>query len=111
MSISPNCVTTNFQLEGYRIVQTIGIVRGITVRSRSIVGNFAGMFMTLFGGNSTIYETLCETAREHAFTKMVAHAEAEGANAIIGFRYDATELMQGLTEVLAYGTACKVEKI
>lgn len=111
MSIAPNFITTNFQLEGYRIVQTIGIVRGITVRSRNIFGNFVGVLRMIFGGNIAGFEKLCDTAREHAYIKMIQHAEEKGANAIIGFRYDATELMRGLTEVLAYGTACKVEKI
>jgi uncharacterized protein YbjQ (UPF0145 family) len=111
MTIAPKFVTTNFQLDGYRIVDSLGIVRGITVRSRNIFGNFFGMLMTIFGGNIAGFEALCDTARQHAYAKMIQHAEDEGANAIIGFRYDATELMQGLTEVLAYGTACKVEKI
>lgn len=104
-------VTTNFELTGHRIVESYGIVRGLIVRSRGIGGNVIGSFMTIFGGNNTIYSNLCEDARQHAFDLMLQHAAERGANAVIGFRYDATELMPGLTEVLAYGTACKVEKI
>ena len=109
--IPHNNITTNFQLDGYRMIESLGVVRGITVRSRNIFGNFFGMLMTIFGGNIVGFENLCDTAREHAYLKMIQHAEEKGANAIIGFRYDATELWQGLTEVLAYGTACKIEKI
>jgi uncharacterized protein YbjQ (UPF0145 family) len=104
-------VTTAFELPGYRVVRTYGIVRGIVVRSRSVVGSFVGSLQTIFGGNITIYTELCEHAREEAYGLMVTHALQQGANAIIGFRYDATELMEGLTEVLAYGTACSVERI
>ena len=109
--IKPEMVTTNFDLTGYRIVESLGIVRGIIVRSRGIGGNMVGGFMTIFGGKSVIYSNMCETARQHAYDAMIEHAAERGANAVIGFRYDATELMAGLTEVLAYGTACKVEKI
>ncbi len=93
------------------MTESYGIVRGIIVRSRGIGGNFIGGLLTIFGGNNVIYSNLCEDARDHAYTLMLRHAESHGANAVIGFRYDATELMPGLTEVLAYGTACKVEKI
>jgi len=108
--IDNNLITTSNALEGYRITGQLGLVRGITVRSRSIVGNIAGSFMTIFGGRSTIYTTLCENAREEALQLMIQHANERGANAIINMRYDANEVMQGLTEVLAYGTAVKVEK-
>jgi len=98
-------VTTALELPGYRIERSLGVVRGIVVRSRSIVGNFVGGLQTLFGGNISIYTRLCEQAREQAYREMCEHAAALGANAIIGMRYDATELMAGLTEVLCYGTA------
>jgi len=104
-------LTTSNTLEGYRITKQLGIVRGITVRSRSLVGNIAGGFMTLFGGRSTIYTELCENAREEALQLMIEHGIAEGCNAIINMRYDANEVMNGLTEVLAYGTAVVVEKV
>lgn len=104
-------VTTSIDLVGYRVVRNIGIVRGITVRSRSVVGNFVGGLQTLFGGNITIYTRLCEKAREEAFELMTRHADEIGANAIIGMRYDATELMAGLTEVLCYGSAVVVEPL
>ena len=104
-------ITTSTGLEGYRIVSQLGLVRGITVRSRSIIGNLAGGFMTIFGGRSSIYTELCENAREEAFQLLVQHATELGANAIISMRYDANEVMNGLTEVLAYGTAVVVEKI
>lgn len=102
-------VTTAFELPGHRVVRSFGVVRGITVRSRSIVGNFLGGLQTLFGGNITIYTDLCERARSETYHLMCRHAEQLGANAIVGMRYDATELMPGLTEVLCYGTAVKVE--
>jgi uncharacterized protein YbjQ (UPF0145 family) len=102
-------ITTTFELSKYKVVKQLGIVRGITVRSRSIVGNIIGGIHSLFGGNITVYTQLCETAREEAFELMVKHAEQLGANAIIGMRYDATEVMAGLTEVLCYGTAVQVE--
>jgi uncharacterized protein YbjQ (UPF0145 family) len=101
--------TTAFVLDGYRVVQTLGVVRGITVRSRSIFGTIGGSLQTLLGGNISLFTELCERTREEAFEMMVTHAEAEGANAIIGIRYDATELMQGVSEVLCYGTAVVVE--
>jgi len=102
-------VTTAFELPGYRIVRNIGIVRGIVVRSRSIVGNFVGGLQSLFGGNITIYTSLCEQARSDTYKDMLKHARQRGANAIVGVRYDATDLMAGLTEVLCYGTAVVVE--
>ena len=102
-------VTTAFTLDGYRIVKTLGVVRGIVVRSRSIVGNIGAAFQTLVGGNITIFTDLCEKARGDAFGLMLKHADSLGANAIVGVRYDATEVMQGVTEVLCYGTAAIVE--
>lgn len=102
-------VTTAFELPGYRIVRSIGVVRGITVRSRSIVGNFFGALQSLFGGNITIYTELCEQARAETYRDMVMHARQRSANAIIGVRYDATDIMTGLTEVICYGTAVVVE--
>jgi uncharacterized protein YbjQ (UPF0145 family) len=104
-------ITTSTSLEGYRITKQLGLVRGITVRSRSIVGNIAGGFMTLFGGRSSIYTELCERTREEALQLMIKHGKQMGCNAIINMRYDANEVMSGLTEVLAYGTAVVVEKI
>ena len=103
--------TTAFTINGYRIMQNIGIVRGIIVRSRSIVGNVGARIQTLFGGNITIYTELCERTRDDAFNQMTAHAREVGANAVIGVRYDATEISDGVTEVLCYGTAVKVEKV
>jgi len=98
-------ITTAPTLVGYDIKQTLGVVRGITVRSRSVVGNFAAGLQTIFGGNITILTELCERAREEAYELMMQHAEQMGANAVINMRYDATEVMQGVTEVLCYGTA------
>lgn len=103
-------ISTSFEIQGYRITEQLGVVRGITVRSRSLVGNIAGGIQSLFGGNITIYRELCEKAREDAYRDMVIHAESKGANAIIGVRYDANDVMSGITEVLCYGTAVKVEK-
>jgi uncharacterized protein YbjQ (UPF0145 family) len=102
--------TTTFQIEGCRVVQTLGVVRGIVVRSRSIVGTIGGSLQTLFGGNITLFTELCEKTRADAFEMMVEHAEQVGANAVIGIRYDATEIMQGVNEVLCYGTAVRVEQ-
>jgi uncharacterized protein YbjQ (UPF0145 family) len=102
-------VTTAFELPGYRVVSTLGIVRGIVVRSRSAVGNFGASIQSLFGGNITIYSNLCEQARREAYDNMAGHADTLGANGIIGMRYDATELMPGITEVLCYGTAVLVQ--
>ena len=104
-------VTTNFQLDGYRIVRNLGVVRGIVVRSRSVFGNIGAALQIIFGGNITLYTELCEQTRRDAFEVMIQHAQAIGANSVIGFRYDATEIMGGVSEVLAYGTACIVEKI
>jgi uncharacterized protein YbjQ (UPF0145 family) len=101
-------VTTALVIPGHTISKNLGVVRGITVRSRSIVGNFFGGLQSLFGGNITIYTRLCERARDEAYQLMCRHARELGANAIIGVRYDATELMAGLTEVLCYGTAVVV---
>jgi len=103
-------VTTALSLPGYKIVRTLGVVRGLTVRSRSIIGNFFGGIQSIFGGNITIYTNLCEQAREETYRLMCGHAEKHGANAIIAMRYDATELMAGLTEVLCYGTAVVVAR-
>ena len=103
-------ITTSTSLEGYKITKQLGLVRGITVRSRSILGNIAGGFMTIFGGKSSIYTELCENAREEAYQLMIQHGKELGCNAIINMRYDANEVMNGLTEVLAYGTAVVVEK-
>lgn len=108
--ISHNMVTTAFTLDGYRIVRNLGLVRGIIVRSRSIVGTLGATLQTIVGGNITLLTNLCEETREHAFELLLQHAAALGANAVIGMRYDATEVMQGVTEVLAYGTAVYVEK-
>ena len=101
-------VTTAFELQGYRLVRNMGVVRGIIVRSRSLVGNIGAGFQQLFGGNITLYTELCEKARNDAYEIMIQHAAAIGANAIIGVRYDATEIAQGVTEVLCYGTAVYV---
>jgi uncharacterized protein YbjQ (UPF0145 family) len=103
-------VTTNIQLDGYKVVKNLGVVRGIVVRSRSLIGNIGAGFQILFGGNITLYTQLCEQTRGDAFEVMIQHAEQLGANAIISFRYDATEIMGGVTEVLAYGTACVVQR-
>jgi uncharacterized protein YbjQ (UPF0145 family) len=104
-------ITTSNALEGYRVTQQLGLVRGITVRSRSILGNMAGTFMTLFGGKSAIYTELCEKTRAEALELMIRHWQSLGCNAIINMRYDANEVMDGVTEVLAYGTAVVVEKV
>jgi uncharacterized protein YbjQ (UPF0145 family) len=109
--IDQQLITTSNTLEGYRITKHLGIIRGITVRSRSIFGNIAGGFQMLGGGKLSIYVQLCEKAREEAYQLMVQHANECGANAIINMRYDANEVMNGVTEVLAYGTAVVVEKI
>jgi uncharacterized protein YbjQ (UPF0145 family) len=101
--------TTAFTLNGRKVVKEHGVVRGILVRSRSIFGNIGAGFQSLFGGNITLYTNLCEETRAEAFENMLTHAEALGANAVIGVRYDATEIMQGITEVLVYGTAVTVE--
>ena len=103
--------TTAFDIAGYRVVKNFGVVRGIVVRSRSVVGNFGASIQSLFGGNITIYTDLCEQARDDAFRDMINHANQLSANAVIGVRYDATELMPGITEVLCYGTAVQVEPV
>jgi uncharacterized protein YbjQ (UPF0145 family) len=104
-------VTTNIQLDGYRVVKHLGVVRGIIVRSRSILGNIGAGIQILFGGNISLYTNLCEQTRSDAYELMIRHAENRGANAVMAFRYDATEIASGVTEVLAYGTAVVVEKI
>ncbi|REK08619.1 MAG: YbjQ family protein [Planctomycetota bacterium] len=102
-------VTTGLEIPGYRVVRNLGVVRGVTVRSRSVVGNIGASLQTLFGGNISILTNLCEHARAEAFDLMIQHATQMGANAIVAARYDATEIMNGATEVLAYGTAVIVE--
>ena len=101
--------TTAFNLDGYQVIKTLGVVRGIIVRSRSIVGSIGAGLQTLFGGNISLYTSLCDRARSDAFELMLKHAQQLGANAVIGIRYDATEVMAGVTEVLCYGTAVIVE--
>ena len=110
IALNDSMVTTAVELPGFVVVRNLGIVRGITVRSRSIVGNFFGGLQSLFGGNITIYTELCERARQDTYRDMLLHARQLGANAIIAMRYDATELMAGLTEVLCYGTAVVVQR-
>ena len=108
--VEQSMVTTNIELNGFKVVQNLGVVRGITVRSRSILGNIAGGLQTLLGGKISIYVELCEKTRAEAFNQMIQHAEERGANAIISMRYDANEVIAGVNEVLAYGTAVVVEK-
>jgi uncharacterized protein YbjQ (UPF0145 family) len=102
--------TTAFTLDGFKVTRNLGVVRGITVRSRSIVGTVGGSLQTLLGGNISLFTSLCEKTRAEAFEMMITHAHELGANAVVGVRYDATELMNGVTEVLCYGTAVVVEK-
>src|SRR5512143_1993534 len=109
--MDPKLVTTAFTLDGYRIARNLGIVRGITVRTRSIIGNIGAGLQTIFGGNISLLQELCERTRQEAFQVMMQHAQELGANAVVGMRYDANEVMSGVTEVLAYGTAVVVEKI
>jgi len=109
--IDQQLITTSNTLEGYRITKHLGLVRGITVRSRSLLGNIGGAFQYLFGGKLSIYVELCEKTREEAYQLMIQHANERGANAILNMRYDANEVMSGINEVLAYGTAVVVEKI
>jgi uncharacterized protein YbjQ (UPF0145 family) len=109
VSVNPNMITTAFDLPGYRVVKTMGLVRGVTVRSRSILGTIGASLETLVGGNITLFEEMCEQTREQALDLMMEHATEHGANAVIGVRYDATEVMQGVTEVIAYGTAVQVQ--
>lgn len=104
-------VTTTNELEGYRVVRHLGVVRGLTVRSRSVVGNIGAAIQILFGGNISVYTGLAEQTRQEAFDLMVRHAEEAGANAVLAMRYDANEIASAVTEVLAYGTAVVVEKI
>ncbi len=109
--VEPLMVTTALELPGYRIVRNFGIVRGIIVRSRSLLGSIGAGLQTIIGGNITLLTELCEKTREEAFELMMQHAAEHGANAVVAMRYDATEIMQGVTEVLAYGTAVTVERI
>ena len=110
-SIRNDMVTTAFILDGFRIRKNLGVVRGIVVRSRSLIGNIGAGFQMLFGGNITVYTKLCEHARQEAFDILLRHAAEVGANAIIGMRYDATEFSQGATEVLAHGTAVRLDRL
>lgn len=103
-------VTTAFELPGYRIAKSLGLVRGVTVRSRSIFGTLGASLQTVVGGNITLFEDMCEKTREQALELMMQHAIERGANAVVGVRYDATEVMQGVTEVIAYGTAVEAER-
>lgn len=107
--IDPRFTTTAFSFEGYRIVETLGVVRGVTVRSRSVFGTIGGKLQTIFGGNIGLFTMLAEKARMEAFEILLAHAQRVGGNAVIGVRYDATEMMPGVTEVLCYGTAVVIE--
>jgi len=109
MSQTHPLTTTTFELPGYRVVKSLGVVRGIVVRSRSSIGNLGAHLQSLVGGNISLYTTLCERTREEAFNQMIAHAGELGANAVVGIRYDATEIGPGITEVLCYGTAVSVE--
>jgi uncharacterized protein YbjQ (UPF0145 family) len=109
VSVNFNMVTTTYDLPGYRVVKVLGLVRGVTVRSRSIFGTIGASLETLVGGNITLFEEMCEKTREQALDLMMQHATEHGANAVIGVRYDATEVMQGVTEVIAYGTAVQVQ--
>jgi len=106
-----NLITTAFELDGYKIVKNLGIIRGITVRSRNVFATIGASLQTIVGGNITLFTQLCEKTRMESFELMVQHAEELGANAVIGMRYDANEVMSGVTEVLAYGTAVVVEKL
>ena len=110
MSLTHPLTTTTFELPGYRVTKSFGVVRGIVVRSRSVIGNIGASIQSLFGGNITLYTNLCERAREDAFNLMITHAGQSGANAVVGVRYDAREIAPGITEVLCYGTAVFVEK-
>lgn len=108
--IAHQFITTTNELTGYRVTRTLGLVRGVTVRSRSIVGTFGASIQSLFGGNITLWSELCEHARQEAYDLMSSHAAELGANAVLAVRYDATEIAQGVTEVLAYGTAVVVDR-
>ncbi len=109
--VAHNMVTTQFELDGYKVVRTLGVVRGIVVRSRSIFGTIGASLQTIVGGNISLFTQLCEKTRADAFDLMLLHAGQLGGNAVVGARYDATEVMQGVTEVLAYGTAVYVEPV
>jgi uncharacterized protein YbjQ (UPF0145 family) len=109
--IELSMITTSITLDGYKVSKNLGVVRGITVRSRSLLGNIAGGLQSLMGGKLSVYVELCETSREEAFQHLIQHASERGANAIINMRYDANEIMDGITEVLAYGTAVIVDKV
>ena len=109
--VDTSLITTANSLDGYRITKQMGVIRGITVRSRSVLGNIAGNVQAIFGGELSVYVELCEKARSDAYYHMIEHANALGANAIVAMRYDANDLTDGVTEVLAYGTAVTVEKI
>jgi uncharacterized protein YbjQ (UPF0145 family) len=111
MSQTHPLTTTTFELPGFRTTKSHGVVRGIVVRSRSVIGNIGAGIQSLFGGNITLYTDLCERAREDAFNQMLAHAGKVGANAVVGVRYDATEIGAGITEVICYGTAVSVEPV
>ncbi len=108
-SVADHMVTTAFEIDGYRVVKNLGVVRGIVVRSRSLFGTLGASLQTIVGGNITLLTQLCEKTRGEAFDLMIQHASELGANAVIGARYDATDVMQGVTEVLAYGTAVVLE--
>ena len=109
--VAHNMVTTQFELDGFKVVRTLGVVRGIVVRSRSIIGTIGASLQTIIGGNISLFTQLCEKTRAEAFDLMLLHAGQLGGNAVVGARYDATEVMQGVTEVLAYGTAVYVEPV
>ena len=109
--VAHTMVTTQFELDGFKVVRNLGVVRGIVVRSRSVIGTIGASLQTLIGGNITLLTNLCEKTREEAFDLMLQHAGQLGGNAVLSFRYDATEIMQGVTEVLAYGTAVLVEPV
>lgn len=109
--LDASMVTSALELPGYRIIRNLGVVRGIIVRSRSLIGNLGAALQTIVGGNITLLTNLCEKTREDAFELMMQHAAEHGANAVVAMRYDATEVMQGVTEVLAYGTAVQVERV
>src|SRR5690348_12016822 len=109
--VAHNMVTTQFELDGFKVVRTLGVVRGIVVRSRSILGTIGASLQTIVGGNISLFTQLCEKTRADAFDLMLLHAGQLGGNAVVGARYDATEVMQGVTEVLAYGTAVYVEPV
>ena len=110
-ALDPTMIATNPTIEGYRVVKSLGIVRGVTVRSRSVIGSFGAVLQTLKGGNISLLTELCERTRAEGHTLMLTHAEQMGANAVVGVRYDATEVMSGVTEVLCYGTAVVVEPV